>query len=535
MQKASEPLRHLATLPLGWSLFNWRRSLLSGTLFLWLFLAVACDSADPLGVGGKEDAAFIPGPVSAGEKTAPVPENVAESAAPAKETAADAGPATDNQLIDLLSTHSVEELEFLLDLKRGGAAPLTVLPAPSPEMVRLGEALFWDRELGGNRDMACVTCHHPLAGTGDDLSLPVGTGGKGFTAKRLPGADRELVPRNAPEIFNRGAEGWETMFWDGRIAVEAVSEPALLFHSPAGAALPDGLHNVVAVQAMFPVTSRDEMRGQAGDVDVFGQPNELALIPDDDLPAIWAALMDRLLALPGYQALFAAAYPDIPLEQLGFQQAANAIAAYEMHTFTYTGSPWNRYLSGEEAALSEQARRGAALFYGQAGCAECHNGPLLTDQQFHNIGVPQLGPGKNDEKGFDYGRQLETGLQEDMYAFRTPPLHNVTLTGPWMHNGACTTLEEAVRFHFDPATALQEFDALQLHPLHWATYKIPADLLHNLDPLLQEAPALNDEQVADLLAFLETLTDPAAANGCELIPDSVPSGLPLDTDPNAGC
>ena len=132
LQKASEPLRHLATLPLGWSLFNWRRSLLSGTLFLWLFLAVACDSADPLGVGGKEDAAFIPGPVSAGEKTAPVPENVAESAAPAKETAADAGPATDNQLIDLLSTHSVVELEFLLDLKRGGAAPLTVLPAPSP-------------------------------------------------------------------------------------------------------------------------------------------------------------------------------------------------------------------------------------------------------------------------------------------------------------------------------------------------------------------------------------------------------------------
>lgn len=491
-----------------------------------MILAAACDAVEPAGVGGKEDAAFIPGPVIVDQSAVP------ETAPAAIEAAAEGEPvAAGIQLTELLDSHTVEELEFLFYLKRGGAAPLTVLPAPSPEMIRLGEALFWDRELGGNRDMACVTCHHPLAGTGDDLSLPVGTGGKGFTARRLPGEGRVLVPRNAPEIFNRGAEGWETMFWDGRAA--GTTERG--FHSPAGDALPEGLDNIVAVQAMFPVTSRDEMRGQDGDLDIYGRPNELALIPDGDFPAIWAALMGRLLAIPGYQALFAAAYPDIPLDQLAFQQAANAIAAYEMSTFTYTGSPWNRYLSGEEEALSEQALQGAALFYGEAGCAGCHNGPLLTDQQFHNIGVPQLGPGKNDDKGFDYGRQLETGLAQDMYAFRTPPLHNVTLTGPWMHNGACTTLEEAVRFHFDPAAALEEFDALQLHPLHWATYKVPADLLHNLDPLLAGVPPLSDEQVADLLLFLEALTDPAAANGCELIPESVPSGLPLDTDPDAGC
>jgi cytochrome c peroxidase len=525
LPKVLKLLCNLASLPLHQSL-NCRRLLLAGVLFFWILLAAGCDAEEPVGMGGKEDVTFNHVSIPVDELMVP------EAVVAGIEAGTAVGPVTgDVKLIELLDSHSVEELQFLLNLKQGGAAPLTLLPASSSEMIRLGEALFWDRELGGNRDMACVTCHHPLAGTGDDLSLPVGTGGKGFRAKRLPGEGRVLVPRNAPEIFNRGAEGWETMFWDGRAAGTAEKG----FHSPAGDALPDGLNNVVAVQAMFPVTSRDEMRGQNGDLDVYGQPNELALIPDDDLPAIWAALLDRLLAIPGYQALFAAAYPDIPLEQLAFQQAANAIAAYEMSTFTYTGSPWNRNLSGDKEALSEQALQGAALFYGEAGCAGCHNGPLLTDQQFHNIGVPQLGPGKNDDKGFDYGRQLETGRAEDMYAFRTPPLHNVTLTGPWMHNGACTTLEEAVRFHFDPAVALQEFNALQLHPLHWATYKVPADLLDNLDPLLAKSPPLSDEQVADLLAFLEALTDPAAANGCELIPESVPSGLPLDTDPDAGC
>ena len=493
-----------------------------------MLFAVGCDS---VGTGDKEETSFIPGPVAISDETAVAADVATDSAAAEAQTAAD------DKLVDLLNTHTVEEFEFLLNLKKGGAGPLVVLPPASAEMVQLGEALFWDRELGGNRDMACVTCHHPLAATGDDLSVSIGTGGKGFAAKRLPGEERELIPRNAPEIFNRGAEGWETMFWDGRvtIGIEADCETPCQFHSPAGEALPYGLDNVVAVQAMFPVTSPDEMRGQRGDVDVFGQPNEIARIPDSDPRAIWEALMDRLLAIPEYQELFAAAYPDIPPERLRFQQAANAIAAYEMNTFTFTGSPWDRYLAGEEEALTDQARHGAELFYGEAGCARCHNGPLLTDQQFHNIGVPQLGPGKNDDEGYDYGRQLETGLDGDMYAFRTPPLHNVPLTGPWMHNGAYTSLEAAVRHHLDPVSALADYDALELHPLLWATYKVPSDLLDTLDPLLDEPLELSDEQVADLMAFLAALTAPGAAGGCDLVPDSVPSGLPIDTDPDAGC
>ncbi|HSG17075.1 MAG TPA: cytochrome c peroxidase, partial [Anaerolineae bacterium] len=420
---------------------------------------------------------------------------------------------------------------FQLMLRDGGAWPMDPLPQASPEMLALGEALFWDKELSGNRDVACATCHHPLAGTGDDLSLSVGVGGSGFAADRQLGSGRELIPRNAPEIFNRGVAGWETMFWDGRVS----GTVKLGFTSPAGAKLPLDLANVVAVQAMFPVTSRDEMRGRVGDQDVFDQRNELALLSDSDPTGIWDAIMDRLLAIPEYRTLFADAYPEIAHERLRFQHAANAIAAYEMSVFTHLDSPWDRYLAGEQEALAPEARRGAALFFGEAGCSQCHNGPLLTDQRFHNIGVPQLGPGKGDDEGHDYGRGRETGLTADMYAFRTPPLRNVALTGPWMHNGAYITLEDAVRHHLDPAQAFENYDSAQLDPLLEETYEYQSGVLLTLDPLLEEPITLTDREVGALMAFLHALTSPSAAAGCELVPESVPSGLPVDVDPVNPC
>lgn len=438
-------------------------------------------------------------------------------------------PAADGQLAD---GAALDDFLFQLDLKAGGARPMTPLPVASTEMLRLGEALFWDRELSGNRDIACVTCHHPIAATGDNLSVSIGVGGVGLAEERLLEKGRNLVPRNAVEIFNRGVAGWHTVFWDGRVNA---SETDGHFYSPAGDALPYGLDNVIAVQAMFPVTSRDEMRGARGDVDVFGRPNELATIADSDFRAVWSGLMDRLLAIPQYRQLFAAAYPEVPLERLRFQHAANAIAAYEMATFTHTDSPWDRYLAGEDTALSPEARRGAALFYGEAGCARCHNGPLLTDQQFHNIGVPQIGPGKGEDAPHDYGRGLETGLSADMYAFRTPPLRNVAISGPWMHNGAYTTLEAAVRHHLDPRDAFAHYDVEQLTLLMQLTYEQNEDILRTLDPLLDEPVTLTDRQVVDLLAFLGALTSPAAQRGCQLIPDSVPSGLPVDGAPEALC
>lgn len=142
---------------------------------------------------------------------------------------------------------------------------------------------------------------------------------------------------------------------------------------------------------MFPVTSNDEMRGAPGDQDVLEQPNELALIAASDFPAIWDALTARLLAIPEYVTLFQAAYPDVLISELGFEHTANAIAAFEIEAFTLLNSPWQRYLNGDEMALSSAAKAGALLFYGDAGCSWCHSGPLFTDQMAHNLAVPQVG------------------------------------------------------------------------------------------------------------------------------------------------
>ena len=410
-------------------------------------------------------------------------------------------------------------------LAQAGAIVPLQQPAASEAEVALGRALFWDPLLSGNKDVACATCHHAGEATGDGLSLSIGTGGQGLAPERIFVNGRQvLVPRNATPIFNLGLDGMDVLFWDGRVSGTAVTE----FNTPANDDLPFGLANAVAAQAMFPVTSRDEMRGRHGDVDVFGEPNTLANLGDNQVSAMWQELMARILAVPAYQQMFSAAYPAIPLDEMSFAQAANAIAAYQMDRFTFLDSPWDRYLLGDETALSAEAMAGAELFYGKAGCAQCHSGSLLSDLQFHNIGVPQVGPGKGAEEPYDFGRARETGDESDLFAFRTPPLRNVALTGPWMHNGAYTTLETAVLHHLNPAQAVANYDMSQLTPLmeeedsantavHTAALNAPSFAMPNHD--------LTDAEVAALLAFLDSLTSPSAADLIHVIPDAVPSGL----------
>ncbi len=406
--------------------------------------------------------------------------------------------------------------------------PLTGPPQASDALVALGKALYFDKELSGNRDIACATCHHPLTNTGDDLPVSIGTGGTGLGTDRVLGEGRPLIPRNAPEVFNRGDDQWMTMFWDSRVA----GSPDTGFRTPAGDDLPAGLTSVLAAQAMFPVTSDAEMRGTAGDVGADGRPNELAQLPGDDLPGIWRAIMDRLLAIPAYRELFAAAYPEVPADQLGFEHAANAIAAFEAQAFSFVATPWDQYLAGDTDALSADAKEGALLFYGAAGCSSCHTGNLFTDQQGHNLAVPQVGPGKGAEAPDDWGLFRETKNPADKYRFRTPPLRNVELTGPWFHDGAYTTLEGVVRHHLDPEGALRGYDPSQLPPTVRATYRVDEawidGVLETLDPRVSMKRELTDTQVSQLVAFLQALTDPAARDLSGLVPDAVPSGLPVD-------
>ena len=181
-------------------------------------------------------------------------------------------------------------------------------------------------------------------------------------------------------------------------------------------------------------------------------------------------------------------------------------------------------------AMSGAAKRGAMLFYGEAGCSQCHAGPLMSDFGHHAIASPQVGPGKV-EPGDDRGRALVTGDSLDDYRFRTPLLRNVALTGPWLHSGAYVTLEGVVRHHLDCVGSLTSYDPSQLPPLFQPT--VDTDTTRNaarasaVDPSLVTPIVLTDPQVGDLVDFLHALTDPKMLILTRDFPDGVPSGLPI--------
>ena len=426
---------------------------------------------------------------------------------------------------------SSSDLELRNALQQFGVAPLGPPPTANPALLLLGQALMFDKELSGNRDISCGTCHAPTTATSERLSLSVGTGAIGQGSGRHPGNGREFIHRHTPELFNRGAPEFRDMFWGGRVRLD--SSGTLI--TPAGANLPPGLSGPLAAQALFPLRSDTEMRGIPGDLDVRGQVNELALLAGNDWTGIWNAIMTRLLAIPEYVALFRTAYPALGSSDPEIEHVANAIAAFEASTWHSAGSPFDRYLAGNDQALDPISKRGASLFFGvigDAGCASCHSGPHLTDMGYANIAIPAVGPGLGPGTPLDDGRVQVTGLADDRFGFRTPPLRNVELTGPWMHNGTYTTLEGAVRHHVDAANSLRQYDPSQLDPAVAATHSgsaaVTAEILQTLDPRMAQPLELSEVDIQDLLAFLRALTDPAARNLEGDVPASVPSGLPVD-------
>jgi len=403
-----------------------------------------------------------------------------------------------------------------------GVVPIGPVAPQEPAMVELGRALMFDKVLSGNRDIACATCHTAELHATDGLPLAIGTGGTGVGAARTLGPGRSFVPRNAPTLLNSGI-GLFYVFWDGRL-------------TRFGPPLPDAPvplfgENLVEAQALLPVLNRREMRGEPGDVDVFGAPNELAAIADGQSEQVWQAVMQRLLAIPGYVSLFRAAFPTSSPQTLSFRDAAKALAAFQVAELTKTDSPFDRYLRRDNNALSPEAKRGAFLFFGKAGCLSCHNGPLLGARDFANTGVPQLGPGVGRGAPLDKGRGELQNFEFYAFAFRVPPLRNVELTAPYFHDGTVPTLEDAVRHYSDVPKSLRSFDPSTLPAQFQTSYhgelQTVDTVLRTLDFRLRTPLNLTDTEVAELVAFLKSLTDPAARDLSGIVPASVPSGLPL--------
>jgi cytochrome c peroxidase len=400
-----------------------------------------------------------------------------------------------------------------------GIGPLP-RPAPvRPPLVELGRALAFDKVLSGNKDIACMTCHLPVFATGDDRSLSIGQGASGLGPQRVHPSGA-FIPRNAPSAFNLSA--LSSLFWDGRVSVDDQGN----FHTPAGQRVTPAMRRVfefgpASALPLFPVLSRAEMRGDGG--------NELAAIKDKDPQQVWRALMLRLGAIPEYRQMFEAAYPGTAFEAMNFGYASNAIAGFLIDQFAFNQSPWDRFLAGDDAAMADVQLRGARDFM-SARCSICHNGPALTDNKFHNVAVAQIGPGEGDGPSGhdDFGRMRVTGLGSDQYLFRTPPLRNVELTGPWGHDGAFTDLRAFVDHYTESDLKLRAFTTDALEPLLQGTLQPTREaILATRDTLLRGVvfpPGVIDE----VTAFMTALTDPAARDLSGAVPARVPSGLPVD-------
>lgn len=243
-------------------------------------------------------------------------------------------------------------------------------------------------------------------------------------------------------------------------------------------------------------------------------------------------MVTRVKAIPAYQDQIRSAFSDQSIEEFGIEDLSNAVGAFETDAFTALNSPFDRYLAGDSKALSDAQKRGALLFYGRAQCSSCHSGALQSDFSFHNIAVPQAGVGRPGFEPLDLGRAEQTGVDTDRFAFRTPSLRNIALEAPYMHNGAYNLLIDAVRHHLSPETYLRNYDPSQLEPeLQDTVQKDPAlieELLLRLDPKLALAgPPLNEQNISDLMAFLNALTDPSSLQLLDVFPDFVSSGQPL--------
>lgn len=402
----------------------------------------------------------------------------------------------------------------------------------SPETAALGQLLFYDPILSGNREVSCATCHHPAFGTSDGVSLGIGDGGIGLGPQRVadPGNPPEQrIPRNSMALWNLGAVEYATLFHDGRVEEDETKPGGL--RTPLGADMLQGFSGLLSAQTMFPVLSPDEMAGHYDE-------NEIALAVRQGVitgpDGAWQRISNRVAAIPVYAEAFMRLYPHIETpDDIHFTDISNAIADFVALEFRSDGAPFDLWLAGQ-ADLPPLALEGAALFYGEAGCHTCHAGPFQTDHQFHAMGDPQLGPGKGarfESHARDEGRFRVTGDPADLYAFRTPALRNVTLTAPYGHAGSHADLAGYLRFHADPVAGLADWtldrSVLPVLPVNDARARAEGEFEAIAAAVSIPPVALDDARIAALLAFLETLTDPVAISGRLGVPASVPSGLPV--------
>ena len=400
--------------------------------------------------------------------------------------------------------------------------------------VALGRLLFWDKVISGNRDISCATCHHPKFGTSDGQSLSLGEGGTGLGSARMgdpANMPEQRIPRNSPALWNLGATQFTVMFHDGRTEVDPTRPGGL--RTPLEDEMVTGFTSLLSAQNMFPVLSPDEMAGHYEENEISTAVRQGVITSPG---GAWDRIAARVEAIPQYRAMFDSAAPETMGRKLEFSDISNQIAAFVAAEFRSDDAPFDGFLRGT-ADLPHQAKTGMDLFYGKAGCADCHSGKFQTDHSFHAMGEPQLGPGKSERferHQRDTGRMRVTNNKADAYAFRTPSLRNITLTAPYGHAGAHVDLASFLTFHLDPVAGLKTYTpqavlpALEVMKPDWAMLEGGEEYKAIAAAVTRAPTLLTIAEQADILAFLGTLESPTARTGRLGIPATVPSGLLVD-------
>ena len=288
----------------------------------------------------------------------------------------------------------------------------TAHPVENQALFDLGRGLFFDARISASGKTACATCHFPELGYVVTDAHPRNDFGKPTSRKSQP-------------LIGLGYAGSAPVGWDGR-------SPTLEAQAKASMA-----------------TGSMSMR-------------------ETDTPVKVETIEERVRSVPGYAAKFKAALPGQPIDVDGI---ALALAAFE-RTLEPGIAPFDRWIAGDETAISELAKRGFVLFTGKASCAGCHSGWRFTDDQFHDIGTTTTDQGR--------GREIKDAALN--FAFKTPTLRSVALRAPYMHNASIATLTDVVH-HYEKGGIDRPSRSPMLVPIQ-----------------------LTERERLDLVAFMETLT-----------------------------
>lgn len=330
--------------------------------------------------------------------------------------------------------------------------PMPQLSSKNEALYELGEALFFEKELSGNRNISCGSCHDPRFYSGDGLSLGIGEGAQfGDVVKLLKG---KILKRHTPQLINLGRPDILHYFWDGRVSYSIqhksimTPEENLNKKDPYLGKVYKALSGPLAAQALFPLLSPEEMLGQMHE-------NELASLASNHEK--WQGIVRRLFQphlFRKYEKLIQRAFVDMAINEFNVGHIGTAMAEFQKYFYQSTNSPYDQFLRGDLLAMDQSSIDGLDVFMRKGRCVGCHGGMHLSRFQFRSSGAPQIGVKDNFE---DSGRKAVTGRNQDLFKFKTTSLRNVALTAPYMHSGAITTLEGVVEHYNNIQLQLNNF------------------------------------------------------------------------------